>query len=441
MSISARILDTIGRRQHLRAVIALMLGTCAFIWRRLMFRTTFIAITGSVGKSTATASLGAILSAHSATNWIPGGRNNRFVIARTILRTRFRHRFTVIEVGTRAPGQLRRAAWMIAPDIVVMLGVRNIHSDAFPTPEDMAAEKAQLLSRLGTRGAAILNAGDPLVLAMRTQCSGPVRTFGLSSGCFLTAGEVSSKWPRRLSFRVHCGEESSWVDTDLIGEHMVHAALGALAAAVFCGVPLAKAAACLGEVQPVPGRMQPMTLPNGVMVLRDDFNATLPTFEAALAVLRDAGVSRRIVVAGDVLDTGLSVRGRARLLGRLVAAAADMVVFVGERSNLSAKAAIEAGLRRDAAFAFQGLPETASFLKTELREGDLVLLKGWVGRHIERVILAQLGSLSCWVVRCPRLMPCETCPELKLVSISAAGGEPGGGSLVRHLRDLSKTPS
>jgi UDP-N-acetylmuramoyl-tripeptide--D-alanyl-D-alanine ligase len=119
--------------------VAYLLSACAFLWRRLMFRTTFIAISGSVGKSTATASLGAILSAHYPTNWTPGGGNNRRTLAETILRTRFRHRFTVIEVGTRAPGALRRAAWMIAPNVVVMLRVLNIHSNAFPTLEEMAA--------------------------------------------------------------------------------------------------------------------------------------------------------------------------------------------------------------------------------------------------------------------------------------------------------------
>jgi UDP-N-acetylmuramyl pentapeptide synthase len=205
-----------------------------------------------------------------------------------------------------------------------------------------------------------------------------------------------------------------------------------MATAVCCGVPLAKAAASLAHVQPVAGRMDPMLLPNGVTVLRDDFNATLPTFEAALAVLRDARASRRIVIMGDLLDTHQSVRERARRLAQLAAGAADMVVFIGDRAALCVKAANEVGCT--AAFAFQSLPKVADFLTTELREGDLVLLKGLVGRHIERVILAQLGSISCWVVRCHKLMVCESCPELKLVSI-----DPVGGSFVRHSGNLSQT--
>jgi UDP-N-acetylmuramoyl-tripeptide--D-alanyl-D-alanine ligase len=382
-----------------------------------MFRTTFIAISGSVGKSTATASLGDILSAHSATNWTPGGGNNRRTLAETILRTRFRHRFTVIEVGTRAPGALKRAAWMIAPDVVVMLRVLNIHSNAFPAIEEMAAEKAHLLSRLGKRGLAILNADDPRVLAMGAHCRGPLRTFGTSPEAFVTASGVSSKWPRRLSFRVRCGQESSCVETNLIGEHMLTSALAALTAAVCCGVPLAQAAARFQEIQPVPGRMEPMQLPNGVTVLRDEHNGTLPTFEAALDVMRGAETCRRIVIVGDVLDSGMSERGRYRHLGVQVARAADMGIFIGRSSNTSVSAAVEAGMNRGSALSFKSLPDAANFLRSELRAGDLVLLQGWVGRHLERLILAQLGSISCWAERCTKLVPCERCPELKLVRL------------------------
>jgi len=402
--------------------IAYLLSACAFLWRKLMFRTTFIAITGSVGKSTATASLGAILSAHYPTNWTAGGRNHRRVLAETILRTRFRHRFTVIEVGTRAPGALKRAAWMIAPDLVVMLRVLQVHSNKFPTIEEMVVEKAQLLSRLGRRGLAILNADDPHVLAMRTRCRGPLRTFGTSPGTFVTASGVSSKWPRRLSFRVQSGQESSFVQTNFVGEHMLPAALGAITAAVCCGVPVAQAAARFNAIPPVPGRMQPMQLPNGVTVIRNEYNSMLPPFQAALDVMREAEAGRRIVIAGDVLDSGMR-ESRYRHLGVQVAGAAEMGIFIGRSSSKSARAAVESGMNPDSARYFKTLPEAANFLRSELRAGDLVLLQGWMERHLERVILNQLGSISCWIERCTKKIQCEHCPELKLVPFPNSAGE------------------
>jgi len=382
-------------RGRKRLVMSYLLSACAFLWRRLMFRTTFIAVTGSVGKTTATDALGAILLAHVPTNWTPGGSNSREHLARNVLRTRLRHGFAVIEVGTRAPGALYRASWMIAPDIVVMLRVLNVHSDSFPTIEEMAAEKEQLLRRLGKRGRAFLNADDPLVLAMGTRCRAQVRTFGRASESTLHGTNISSRWPQRLRFLAHHGLESQWVQTNFVGEHLLTSSLAALAVAVDCGVPLDQAAGVFPDIQPVAGRMEPRVLENGVTVLCDDFNPTLPTLEAALDVLQDAEVQRRVVVIGDILDTGLTVRPRLREIGRRVARAADIAVFIGDQSRTSAKAAVQAGVAPESALGFRTLAEAAAFLNTELRARDLMLVHGWQGRHIERVFLAQIGTLSC----------------------------------------------
>src|SRR5579859_1952864 len=317
-------------RQRLKYLYESCLSAAAIVWRRLMFRTTLITITGSVGKSTATACLGSILSAYFPTNWRPGGRNAREALSRTMLATRFRHRFSVIELGTRVPGVMRRSAWTLAPDIVVMLRVLNIHSNAFPTIEAMAAEKEQLLSRLSKRDIAVLNADDPLVMAMTERCRGQVRTFGTSPGSFVLADQVSAVWPQRLSFRVRCGDRSAFVQTNFLGEHLLLSSLAAITTAVCCGLTLEQAAAAIQKVEPVPGRMSPLLLPNGACIIRDDFNATFPTFLASLEFLAQAQASRRIVLMGDILDTGLTVRPRARDLAQRVAKVADVAVFVGD---------------------------------------------------------------------------------------------------------------
>ena len=408
-------------RKRLKYLYESCVSAAAIVWRRLMFRTTFIVITGSVGKSTATACVGSILSAHFPTGWKAGGRNGREVLSRTMLATRFRDRFTVIELGTRVPGVMRRSAWTLAPDIVVMLRVLNVHSNAFPTLDVMAAEKEQLLSRLGKRGIAVMNADDPMVMAMAGRSRAQIRTFGKSPGSFVVADQVSAAWPQRLSFRVRCGDQSAFVQTNFVGEHLLLSSLAAITTAVCCGLTLEQAAAAIKNVQPITGRMAPLYLPNGACIIRDDFNATFPTFLASLEFLAQAQVSRRIVIMGDLLDTGLTVRPRARELARQVAKVADMVVFLGEEGRLSARTAIEAGMTKDSVRTFSDLKEAAKFMKSELRSGDLVLSKGWQGRHIERTSLAQIGDVACWMERCPLILPCDLCPELKLVPFPPNG--------------------
>ncbi len=387
-----------------------------------MFRTTFIAVTGSVGKTTATECLRHILSSCFPVNGTRHGSNSGLALGAIVLRTRWRHRFTVIEVGTNLPGALRKAAWMIAPDTVVVLTVAGVHTHHFATLEDIAAEKAQLLSRLGREGLAILNGDDPKVAAMAARHRGRTVTFGRSPEFDLWASEVSSVWPARLSFSVHRGAESRIVRTRLVGEHWLTSVLGALAAAVWSGVELERAIAAVEQVEPSYGRMEPVPLPSGATMLRDDYTETFASVPAAMRVLEQAE-GRRILVYHDVYDSGLTFREKFRALGRMAAHSADLVLLHGNDSRRARNAMIEGGAPPESVRSFPDIWVVAEYIRTSLGPGDVVLLRDRRGDAAARVYFAQLGSVGCRVPYCPLARLCDHCRELR-PGLEHAGGVP-----------------
>ena len=210
----------------------LFLALRAALWRRLLFRTTVIAITGSHGKTTAKECLAAILAAHGPTVKTLLNHNGRLDVPRTMLRVRpWRHRFAVIEVGVNAPGQLVRSSWMLRPDVVWVVSVGRSHSNNFRTVEETAREKASLLRWASRRGVAVLNADDHRVRAMAPKARGKVVLYGTTPDSDVRVGDVSSCWPDRLRFTARAGEESAPVSTQLVGNHWVVCVAGALAAA------------------------------------------------------------------------------------------------------------------------------------------------------------------------------------------------------------------
>ena len=78
----------------------------AFVWRRLLFRTTFVAITGSLGKTTAKECVAACLAARYRTACIPVDSNDDGWLALSVLRVRPWHRYAVLEVAAGAPGRM-----------------------------------------------------------------------------------------------------------------------------------------------------------------------------------------------------------------------------------------------------------------------------------------------------------------------------------------------
>lgn len=386
----------------------------AAAWRRLLWRTRVIAVTGSYGKTTAMRCLGSMLRSVGPTSFDPSGRNNRRALSLRLLRTRLSDRFAPIETGTNLPGALPRAALLVDPDIVVELAVDRVHSHNFENLEAIAAEKASLLSRQSRRGVAVLNADDPRVLAMREKARGRVLTFGRSPGCDLRATEVEARWPERLSFTACFEGASRRVETQLVGEHWTYSVLGALGAAVAAGVPLEQAAGAVRTVPPAPGRMYPVELPSGAWIVRDEFNESISTLDPALDVLRQARGVRRIAVLAEHYDSPLDPRGLLEDIGRRAAAAADLVVFVGKRLGPSKKAAIAAGMSPDAVHGCKNIWAAGDFLRAELRPGDLVLLRGCGQRHFERIYFRQFGSFGCPKSRCSLKRPCDVCSQLGL---------------------------
>jgi len=385
----------------------------AYLWRRLMVRTTVIAVAGSVGKTTAKECLAAVLSDWARTLKTRNNENDAHGVPRTLLAIRPWHRFAVVEVGVGGPGDMKRLARMVRPDIAIVLSVANTHTNNFRTLEATAAEKAQLLTFLTRRGTAILNADDERVRSMAAGCRGSVLLFGQSAECDFRAEEIASRWPERLSFSVRHQDGVTPVRTLLVGTHWVGSVLAGLAAGAACGIPVAAFAERIAKVPPFAARMQPVVLPSGAVVVRDEENGSEDTLNAMLKVLRESRAGRRILVLSDISDSGAKQRKRQRELGRIAGELADVAVFVSPHGGHARRAALEAGIDPSSCHHIPDLARAAEFLKCELRDGDLVFVKGRATDHLSRVVFAQYGSIGCWTTSCRIHRICDVCNLLQ----------------------------
>jgi UDP-N-acetylmuramoyl-tripeptide--D-alanyl-D-alanine ligase len=405
----ALLLRTFSRNRPLLYLLAAF----AYVWRLLLFRTTFIAITGSLGKTTAKECLATILASRFPTARSFANRNSGIGVCLAVLSVRPWHRFAVFELSGAAPDNLRRAVQLVRPDMGILLNVLRTHTTTFPTLEDHAAEKMRLLEALPRGGIAFLNGEDPLVRAMANRPSLDVRLFGSSPHFDVWADQMSSRWPATLRFRAHVGSEVETVETQLIGTHWVPSVLAALAAACACGMSLRDAARAASRMEPFPARLQPVHLPSGAVVLRDDYNASIDTLDAACQVLREAEARRRLVVVHDFSDFGKNRKHRLRHLAAEAARSAEIALFIGEKAAYGRRRAIAAGIKPEDVHEFPSLKEATDFLRAELRAGDLMLLKGRTTDHAARVLLGQLHEVRCWKVYCRKTMLCEHCWELR----------------------------
>jgi len=407
-----------------------LLWHAAAVWRRLLVRTTFVAITGSVGKTTAKELTAAALASLGRVHRTRGTANSGALIPLTVLRTRPWHRVAVVEVAGASPGRIARATRVLRPHVAVVLTVARTHTDAFATLDDTAAEKASLLAGVPPGGVAILNADDPHVAAMAPPAGVTARRFGTAPGCDVRVADLASAWPERLSLTAERGGETVTCRTRLVGTHWWPSVAAALAVATECGVPLAAAARALATVPPTTGRLSPVAAPSGATLLRDDYNGSVDTLAAALAVLRDARARRRVLLLSDYSDLGQSFRGRFRLLPDLLRDCCDEVVLLGEHAAYGRRRLLEAGLPAEAVGTVATLREATAQLGARYGAGDLLLLRGRSSDHLARLAVAQFGDVGCWRADCRLTTLCDECPWLGAdrATLAAAARDPGAPS-------------
>lgn len=353
-------------------------------YRPLLRGVTFIAITGSCGKSTTKELIGGTLATRMRGTRTADNDNQPWHIAVALMRVRPADGFSVQEVGIGKQGEqlIARSAALIRPTIAVVTNIGTDHISAFGSKAAIAQEKAKLVASLPASGVAVLNADDPLVLAMRAQCKGRVITYGQGADADVRADDVRCAWPDRLSFTVHFGGEATRVDTTLCGEHWVSAALATIATWIAMGYTPKDAAQALPAVAPFANRMCPVTRADGVTFVFDDAKSPLWTLGPALGFMRTARASRRYAVIGTLSDyQGRSDKAYAAA-AREARGSVDHVLFVGSRASKSRREYGD-GVD-DRVEAVYAIDEAAAMLARRLEPGDLVLLKGTPADRLER---------------------------------------------------------
>jgi UDP-N-acetylmuramoyl-tripeptide--D-alanyl-D-alanine ligase len=386
----------------------------AFLWRRLLFNTTFIAITGSVGKSTTKEFLSAILAQKFPVMRTPGNWNLRLSrgLEHTILRTRPWHKFAVIEIGTQRPGDVQSAAKFLKPDIAIVLDIKRCHTNVFKSLDAIAREKAHLLKELKPGGCAILNQDNSHIAAMEVLPRAKLLFFGQIEGADYQLLAAESKWPERLKLAILHDSTKYDIETRLAGTHWSNTILASIAAAHHCGITLPDIMRAIRQIEPFWARMQPITLPNEATIIRDDWNGSIDTYEGALRFMDDAEALRKIVVFSDYSDSPKRLRVRAKHLGQIAAQHADAAIFVGNYAERSRQSAIKAGLSSNSVHGFHTIADATRFLKNELRSGDLVLIKGQCNHHLTRIYLGLIGEVTCTLPNCSRQRICDCCSKL-----------------------------
>ena len=358
---------------------------------RRRFAIPVIAITGSNGKTTTKELVATVLSARRRVLKPVGSYNNQWGVPLTLLALEAEHEAAVLEIGMNAFGEIAALAQLCQPTVGVVTSIAPAHLEGVGSVEGVQKAKGELVEAIPPDGVVVLNADDPLVLALAARAKGPVVTYGQADRADVRLGDVGLA-DGGLAFRLMAGRATADVRLPLAGRHNAWHAAAAAAVGLALGVPLDEAAAALALAMPVKGRLV-WREAGGVRILDDTYNANPVSVRAALDAFREAaGGGRRWVILGDMLELGSLTETAHREVGIWVAGLPVAgLAAVGSAMSLAADAARASGCPDVATFAS---PEgAAAHILSRAAHGDRILVKGSRGMRMERAVDALLAGL------------------------------------------------
>jgi UDP-N-acetylmuramoyl-tripeptide--D-alanyl-D-alanine ligase len=343
-----------------------------------------IGITGSAGKTTTKEAVAQVLSTGFRVLKSQGNLNNAFGVPLQLLKLEREHEVAVIEMGMNHAGEIAALAKIAEPDWAVVSNVAPVHMEFFADGMDgIARAKYELVQALPGDGIAVLNFDDAYVKEFGRGMGDRAIFYGFGEGADVRATDVVEKGTDGVSFTAAWRGERAEVRLKLLGRHNVPNALSALAVGLSSGMRLQDCADAVSSLRAGDKRGEVLEW-RGATIINDSYNSNPRALDAMVDALMVMPGQRHIVVAGEMLELGpeaellhyacgrrMSERGVSAVLG--VRGAAESIVRGVRDGGGSAE------FVKDAEAA-------GEWLQTNVKAGDVVLLKASRGVRLERAL-------------------------------------------------------
>jgi UDP-N-acetylmuramoyl-tripeptide--D-alanyl-D-alanine ligase len=289
-----------------------------------------VGITGSVGKTSTKDLMAAALGAERRVTASERSFNNELGVPLTLVNAADDTEVAVIEMGARNIGHIALLSEVARPTIAVVTMVAAVHTELFGSIAAVARTKGELVEAIGAGGLAVLNADDPLVVAMAARTDADVLRYSATGApADVVATDIRVAIDLRPSFVLASPWGEGPVTLGARGAHQVGNALAAATVALHQGVTWDGVTAALARAALSPWRMELVTTPSGAAVLNDSYNANPASMAAALRALAVLPARRRTAVVGTMAELGPSGPSEHRAISALADDLGIELIVVG----------------------------------------------------------------------------------------------------------------
>lgn len=346
-----------------------------------------LCIGGSNGKTTTKDLTAAVLSQRFNVLKTEGNFNNHIGLPLTLLRLNDEHNFCVLEVGCSHFHEIEYLCSIAEPDFGLITNIGKEHLEFFKNLQGVAKAEFELYDYLNKKKNSVLffNYDDKLIKNYSRR-TGNEKKFSYSyefntdvKGRF--KGYTENFEPEiKIKFREK--EFETYIST--FGKHSVYNGLAAAAVGLYFGISRNKIKAALQNFKISSSKRMEIIKSSGLIIINDTYNSNPESVRMGLETMLEFDTGgEKYAVLSDMLELGKSSWSEHSKIGKLAKniGIKNLYTFGKESYNTfySAK-----GIKNN--FYFENKSDMINMLKKNLKEDDVIYIKGSRGMKMEEVV-------------------------------------------------------
>lgn len=358
---------------------------------RAEFDIPFVAVTGSVGKTSTKEMIYSVLSQEYTALKTNGNFNNEIGVPLTLFRLSSDDEIAVLEMGMSGFGEISELSKMVLPETAVITNIGLSHIEHLGSQENILKAKLEILDGLSSDGSLILNGDDEFLYSVSDDIPYDTIYYGMKNHrCDLFATNVK-QYSDSSTFDVKIDAETYNFEIKVAGEHHIYNALAAIITGIQYNISIDKIIDGIREFMPVGMRQNIMDLERYILI-KDCYNASPASMKSGLEVLmreydgKHDRKRRKAAILADMLELGdYSVQSHIDVGKLAVKYGVDCLITVGKMAENIAFSAISEGFDKNNVFVFYDNDSLKERLFDIIREGDIILIKGSRGMKLEEI--------------------------------------------------------
>lgn len=365
--------DTPGEQTfHVHDVLTTMQELA--LHHRRQFKSPFVAVAGSNGKTTTKELLTACLSTGFKVHATKGNYNNHIGVPITLLEMQPDSNMAIIEIGTNSFGEIAFLCQLLEPDYGLITNIGKEHLEGFGDLEGVAREESELYNYLQlNKGFAFVNSDDVYLRSMSKRLQ-QFESYGFEAG----ANQLFKMVETIPELNISNG--NSTFKCKLQGKHNAQNMAAAITVSRYFGLTDQQIATGLNGYIPSNNRSEWRTLGSNSFLL-DAYNANPSSMAAAIETFKQLDQPNKLMLLGDMFELGQTSEAEHAEIAQMAQQChGTEVIFCGPEFSKAAG--------RWHGTTLQNIEELIAHLKSRKFDNAWFLIKGSRGMKMERALEA-----------------------------------------------------